>query len=656
MTPARILIVEDERITALDISRMLGILGYSVAGLVATGEDALRVVAESPPDLVLMDINLEGELSGIEAAAAINRDHGVPVLFLTAYADRQTLDQAKETRPFGYLLKPCTEETLRVALEMACYRADLEQRLRSALQQAEAERRRAESIIAAIGDGVVVIDRQFSVLYANEAFRKMLGDPEGHCCYRIFWQRETVCEECPVTDCFSDGEVHTAEKVMPYGERVFHLEITASPIRDEAGTITAAIEIVRDVTAQRQTQRIIRTIEEGVSAATGEGFFASLVSCLGEALDMDFVLVGELLPGLPERIGTRAVYALGANAPNFEYPLANTPCENVISKQLSIYQEGIQRFFPENQSLAEMGVESFIGTPLFSVDGHLLGLLILMSRQPISNPELAVSVLKIFAVRAAAELERLEREAAIHELNRSLEQKVRERTAELEAALRELEAFSYSMAHDLRTPLRGINGFCYLLQETQGGRLDEEGKGYLQRVCDATRQMGALVDGLLSLARLARQELAPAELDLSAVARQVAGELREGEPGRVVEFVIAPDLRARADRDLMRVLLANLLGNAWKFTRGQPGARIEFGARTEGGRTVYAVRDNGIGFDMRYAKKLFEPFQRLVAMDEYDGTGIGLVTVKRIIQRHGGEAWAAGEPGKGAVFSFTLGS
>jgi PAS domain S-box-containing protein len=226
--------------------------------------------------------------------------------------------------------------------------------------------------------------------------------------------------------------------------------------------------------------------------------------------------------------------------------------------------------------------------------------------------------------------------------------------AELTAANKELEAFSYSISHDLRAPLRGIDGFSQALLEDYSDRLDDTGKQYLERMRVGAQRMAALIDDLLMLSRITRAEIERQPIDLSEMARSVARDLSRQDPGREVEFVIAPGLRAEADSRLMRTVLENLLGNAWKFTSRRSHARIEFGRTPAGGLSAFFVRDNGAGFDPAYASRLFGAFQRLHAAAEFPGTGVGLASVQRVIHRHGGRVWAQSAVNEGATFFFTL--
>jgi PAS domain S-box-containing protein len=241
-------------------------------------------------------------------------------------------------------------------------------------------------------------------------------------------------------------------------------------------------------------------------------------------------------------------------------------------------------------------------------------------------------------------------------LRAELEQRVVERTAQLAAANKELEAFSYSVSHDLRAPLRHINGFSQALLEDYADKLDEAGKGFLQEVRSASQEMAQLIDDVLQLARVTRTEMRKEVVNLSELARGVVAELQEADAARTVAIEIDDGLVTHGDRRLLRVVLANLLGNAWKFTAKRTDARISFGLEERDGQTVYFVRDNGAGFDMTYVGKLFGAFQRLHSTGEFEGTGIGLATVQRIINRHGGRVWAEGAVDKGATFYFSLAS
>jgi signal transduction histidine kinase len=247
-----------------------------------------------------------------------------------------------------------------------------------------------------------------------------------------------------------------------------------------------------------------------------------------------------------------------------------------------------------------------------------------------------------------AERERAEREIA--KLNAELQQRI----LQVEAANKELEAFSYSVSHDLRSPLHGIDGWSHVLLEEYRDKLDAQGLEHLQFIRAEVARMNKLIRALLQLARVSRNEMHVETVDLSRICRDLERELRAAEPERQVELLVAPGLTAQGDGALLRAVLQNLLGNAWKFTRDRAPGCITVGVQMQTGRRVFFVRDNGAGFDMAYAAKLFAPFQRLHTQQEFAGTGIGLATVQRIIHRHGGTVWAEGVVGQGATFYFTL--
>ena len=283
------------------------------------------------------------------------------------------------------------------------------------------------------------------------------------------------------------------------------------------------------------------------------------------------------------------------------------------------------------------------GGPLLSPSGALLGYTGIAQPGP-AEP-----------VAPAAELNALQGD--LEHARRELT----ERARELDNAVRELDSFAYSVSHDLRAPLRIVDGFATIVLEDYGDRgkpLDDVGRDHLRRIVAAGQRMNTMIDTLLGLSRMTSRELKRERVDLSQIARELAEDLRAQDAARAVEFVVAPNLRADGDATLLRLVLQNLLGNAWKFTARSGGARVDVGARSDDGTVTYYVKDNGAGFDMRFAEKMFGLFQRLHSANEFPGTGVGLATVQKIIRRHGGRVWAEAIPapneGHGATFYFTL--
>jgi len=287
-------------------------------------------------------------------------------------------------------------------------------------------------------------------------------------------------------------------------------------------------------------------------------------------------------------------------------------------------------------------------TAILGPDGREIPIsqVIIAQRAPSGELEYLSTVIRDISERKQAEEE-------VRRLNAELEQRVQQRTADLEAARQELESFSYSVSHDLRAPLRSIDGFSAALLEDCHDQLTDEGRDHLARIRRSAAKMGTLIDDLLRLSRVTGQTMDIGEVDLSDLARRIAADLGAAAGERAIEFIIAEGMRARGDEPLLGIALANLLDNAVKYTSRCAQARIEFGVQV-GVETVYFVRDNGAGFNGEYAAKLFVPFGRLHRQDEFPGSGIGLSIVERVIRRHGGRVWAEGQVGAGATFCFTL--
>jgi two-component system cell cycle sensor histidine kinase/response regulator CckA len=503
MTAASILIVEDEGLVAEEIALRVRQMGHRVAAIVDNAADAFAFVATVHPDMALLDINISGEIDGIEVARRFRREFDVPVVFLTAHADPTTLKDATETEPFGYVVKPFDQRMLAATLETALRRRRAEQKL------AKMEHWLAATMTS-IGDGVIATDREYHVSFINPVAERLCGWPNGSALGR------------PVS------EVYRIQ-----GARCSRLE----DMIDEA---------IRD--------RLAINLDQ-----------CELQSADGTALPIDDTLA-----------------------------------------------------------------------PIRDEAGRVGGIVIVF--------------------RDARERKRHEQE--LLRLNSELDEQVRRRTAQLQAANNELASFSYSIAHDLRAPLRAVNAFASLLVQEHGKSLDTEGQRLLDIVIRSASQMARMIDDYLKLSGLSRVALTRNSVDMTALAReawtQVTQAQATGNLARLPKLELGELPPAQADESLIRQVWVNLLANAVKFTRSVEHPTVRVSGSLDAQAVRYTIEDNGVGFDPAHASKLFRVFERLHTQQEFEGNGVGLCIVQRILHRHEGDITLEGRLGSGVRVNFWL--
>ena len=498
----RILVVEDERIVAMDLADTLNEMGYSVIAVTARGEDAVQRAEELHPDLILMDVHLAGNLDGIQTTELIRRNLDVPVVYLTAHSDVETVRRAAATAVCGYLVKPFRSPDLHCAIEIALYKHAVDVQLRQNEQWLSAT-------LQSMTEGIIATDTEGKIKLFNPIAEALTG-----------WRREDALQR-PLAEVLALVDDHTR---LPLDNSMRKAIVARKPV----ATV------------------------DGLTLVSRSGRTIPVAECAAPIIDSSDRLLGGVL---------------------------------------------VLRDITECRGQSDQ----------------------------------------------------------IKNIDEQLDRHLQEHNAALEVSNRELEKFSYSVAHDLRAPLRSISSFGRLLAERHGASLDQQGMSYLSRVRAATERMSELIDALLVLGRrVGKSEYRGVPLDLSNLVQSVVVGIVEEYSGHKVDFVIADNMSCCGDSHMLRLAISNLLDNAWKFTRQTPNPRVEIGVQSQQGSPVYFIRDNGVGFDLQCADKLFSPLQHLDGDRELTETGIGLAIAQRVIQRHGGRIWAESVQGQGATFFFTL--
>ena len=479
-----------------------------------------------------------------------------------------------------------------------------------------------EAILSAMDDGVLVLDPADTVVYANPAASRFLNTP----------LQELVGQPIP----FAVPAGKDADVDLPAG---LTLEIRVGSVAWHEQS--ARLLVLRDITTRKeQSEQLYRILAQNLP-----GSDVGLV-------DHDYRYI--LADGSNIRRSGFRPEDLAGKSPREAFG------EEVWRVAQPLYAKALAGEAAEAELEAGDRVFCIRTLPVYDGEGRVyagIGLsqdITVLKQTEREVRSLNTQLEELLQSEREARQGLEQKSAEVARLNRELEQRVAQRTVQLATANAELEAFAYSVSHDLRGPLRHIDGFSEALREDCADRLTGDGQHYLMRICAATRHMGELIDSMLALSQISRQDMDMRDVDLSAMARAILTSLAEQAPARRVQLIAAPGMRVRGDESFLQIALENLFDNAWKFTSKTADAVIELGVMDQDGERVFFVRDNGAGFDPSHMAKLFGTFERLHSSAEFPGSGIGLATVKRVIERHGGRIWAQGAVNRGATFYFTL--
>ncbi len=426
---------------------------------------------------------------------------------------------------------------------------------------------------------------------------------------------------------------------------------TKFPLRNQQQELLGICGVSSDITPLRRMQGALNWIISAATTRTGASLLQAFTTHAAQVIHADYCLIGRLESD-GQLLQTLAFVMQDKLLDNAVIPLQHSPFAQIDAPDVRLYASNVQALFPKDELLKKLEIEGYAGIPVFGSDGCKLGLLLAFFKQPIRAADFVCDLFKLFSDRIAAEIERQQWEHEIIQLNADLEKRVAIRTSELQHALQEVEMFNHCVSHDLKAPLRAVKGFANILLEDELDRLSADGKEMLGRIVNAANRMQAQIDALGKLVKLDAIPLARKALDLSGMAQRVADACKQILDVGYAQVNVQEGLECNSDPQLTELVLNHLLGNALKFARHRKHPVISVYRIQRQGMDYFVVEDNGSGFSMEFVGRLFAPFQRLHQQDDVAGVGIGLATVARVIQRHGGDVWAEAEMDQGARFGF----
>ena len=524
---------------------------------------------------------------------------------------------------------------------------------------------KVRSLLQSTAEAIYGVNSLGCCTFANNAFLEMMGIASekeiiGKNLHYLFHHSDMdgnpVPEiQSPVYQAYKGQQEVYVEKAYIYPPRhnPVLVEYWARPISQQDRTLGAVVTII-DITERTYINNALHTLAEGTSSTMGNIFFEACVLDLAEIFDANTAFIG-LYDKLDINYISSVVYLCnGEFQPAGRFFLEDSPRKELLKgKPIHIFDQ-LSKQFPDAFSLIELGMDSYFGAPLISSTGEVMGMVSVMKSTPLSINERTESLLQVFAKRIALELEQRETTKTLKSYQEHLEAQVEQRTNELQQAYRDLESYSYSIAHDLRAPLRSITSFSQILRNDLQDKLEVSEKDYFNRIIRSSKFMAELINDILELSRISRSEFTPTEFSLSKMINEILEDKTCQTPERKFNFDIQQNVMFNGDRQLAFVMMQNLLENAIKFSQKKSETKIEFACNSDkNNHLVCYIRDYGAGFNTEYTDKLFAPFQRLHRREEFEGTGIGLATVKRILERHQGKIWVEAEVEKGACFYFT---
>lgn len=392
----------------------------------------------------------------------------------------------------------------------------------------------------------------------------------------------------------------------------------------------------------------LENIMQGVSNTYGEDFYRSVVSCLAKSIHADYTFIGRF----DDKLSYSRTLALCAGTDlidNFEYELTGTPCAQVAEESTCVYPNKVCQSFPHDQLLIDMGVEGYIGAPLLNRQREVIGLVVALYKNEIIDPNFVSAIFNIFAGRIAAEIENTEAAAKLDKLNQTLEQQVAKRTNALSQANSELTAFSYALSHDLRAPLRATSGIVEIINEDYYERLPIEAQLYFNQIQDSCQHMSSIIENMLNLAHISSKPLRKSLVNISSLCEKIFHRLNTNETDIKIDFSLDTGMTLFGDESLISIMLENIIGNAWKYSSTTNNAKISIALNSMDTYNRLTITDNGAGFNMDNADNIFQPFCRLHNDSEFEGSGIGMSTVKRIIDQHSASIQLNSEPNMGTT-------